>query len=53
MNSKWTCDKCDMEYKTLNGFKKHICKKNREDIEKGPVKKERKRKKKDFTACKM
>ena len=55
MNSDWVCEFCDKRYKTLTGFKKHKCKKNRQNVddikEKIPTTL-KKRKKKDFTSGK-
>ena len=33
MNSDWVCEYCDKKYKTLTGFKKHKCKKNRQNVD--------------------
>lgn len=32
MNSLWSCDFCNKQYKTFKGYKNHNCKNNRNDI---------------------
>lgn len=32
MNSEWCCELCNKKYKTLKGYKNHVCKNRRDDI---------------------